>query len=68
VGLKGRRVGGAEVSTVHANYFVNRGDATAADVLVLIREARAAVAGRFGVELQPEVRILDSLGRVTALS
>lgn len=68
VGLKGRQVGGAEVSTVHANYFVNRGDATADDVLQLIREARAAVAGRFGVELHPEVRILDSLGRVTALS
>ena len=68
VGLKGRRAGGAEVSMMHANYFVNRGDATAEDVLELIREAQAAVAGRFGVALHPEVRILDSLGRVTALS
>ena len=67
-GLKGMRAGGAEISAVHANYFINRGDATAGDVLTLIREARAAVAARFGVELHPEVRILDSLGRVTALS
>jgi UDP-N-acetylmuramate dehydrogenase len=67
-GLKGRRVGGAEVSPIHANYFVNHGEGTAADVLTLMRMARAAVAERFEVVLHPEVRILDSLGRVTALT
>lgn len=68
VGLKGARAGGAEISPMHANYFVNRDGATAADVLALARRARAAVAARFGVELHPEVRILDRLGRVTHLS
>lgn len=64
VGLKGRRIGGAEISPMHANYFVNSAGATASDVLSLMRMARDAVAGRFGVVLQPEVRILDGAGRV----
>lgn len=64
VGLKGRRIGGAEISPMHANYFVNYAGATASDVLSLMRMARDAVAGRFGVVLQPEVRILDGAGRV----
>jgi UDP-N-acetylenolpyruvoylglucosamine reductase len=54
-GLKGRRVGGAEVSPVHANFIVNRGDATAADVLELVRQVRARVREAKGVDLQPEV-------------
>jgi UDP-N-acetylmuramate dehydrogenase len=57
-GLKGTRVGGAEISTVHANFIVNRGGATAADVLALIERARACVRERMGVELEPEVRIV----------
>jgi len=56
-GLKGRRVGGAEISTLHANFIVNRGGATAADVLALIGEARATVRCRTGIELEPEVRV-----------
>ncbi len=54
-GLKGRRIGGAEISTVHANFIVNRGDATAADVQALIRLARREVQARFGVTLELEI-------------
>ena len=54
-GLKGERVGDAEVSTVHANFIINRGRATGADVLELVRRVRARVRQVKGVELQPEV-------------
>jgi UDP-N-acetylenolpyruvoylglucosamine reductase len=54
-GLKGERVGAAEVSPVHANFIVNRGEATAADVLELVRRVRARVQEKTGVTLQPEV-------------
>ena len=54
-GLKGERVGDAEVSPVHANFIVNRGAATAADVLELIRRIRRRVHEVKGVDLQPEV-------------
>jgi UDP-N-acetylmuramate dehydrogenase len=57
-GLKGHRVGGAEVSPMHANYFVNAGGATAADVIDLMRHARRAVRERFGAELEPEVKLI----------
>jgi UDP-N-acetylenolpyruvoylglucosamine reductase len=53
-GLKGARVGGAEVSRVHANFVVNRGGATSADVLELVRRVRAAVRKEKGVDLEPE--------------
>jgi UDP-N-acetylmuramate dehydrogenase len=56
-GLKGRRVGGAEISTLHANFIVAHDDATADDVLHLIRLARARVAEATGIELEPEVDI-----------
>ena len=56
-GLKGLRVGGAEVSGKHAGFIVNAGGATAADVLALIREVQRQVHAKFGVKLQPEVRI-----------
>lgn len=55
-GLKGRRRGDAEISVLHANFIVNLGAATASDVVGLAAEARAAVAGRFGVELEWEVK------------
>jgi UDP-N-acetylmuramate dehydrogenase len=57
-GLKGERVGDAEISAVHANFIANRGRARAADVLALIETARERVAKEFGIELEPEVRIL----------
>jgi UDP-N-acetylenolpyruvoylglucosamine reductase len=54
-GLKGERVGDAEVSTVHANFIVNRGQASGADVLELVRRIRARVRQVKGIDLQPEV-------------
>lgn len=54
-GLKGTRVGDAEVSPTHANFIVNRGHATGADVLELVRRVRARVRQVKGVELEPEV-------------
>lgn len=57
-GLKGRRAGGAMISEVHANFFVNCGNATAEDVCTLIQMARNAVATKFGIELKLEVRLL----------
>jgi len=61
-GLKGHRVGGAEVSPMHANYFVNTGCATAADVRALIGHAQQVVAERFGVRLEPEVKLIGARG------
>lgn len=55
-GMKGRRVGGAEVSHTHANFLVNRGGATAADVMALVEEVRAAVREHHGVELVLELK------------
>jgi UDP-N-acetylmuramate dehydrogenase len=57
-GLKGRKAGGAEISTVHANFFVNHGQATAADVKALIDLARETVQARFGVRLELEIELL----------
>jgi UDP-N-acetylmuramate dehydrogenase len=57
-GLKGFRVGGAQVSEKHANSIVNTGNATAADLENLILHVQAEVERRFGVRLEPEVRIV----------
>ena len=54
-GLKGRSVGPVSVSPTHANFLVNAGEAKAADFLALMREVRAEVKARQGVELQPEI-------------
>jgi UDP-N-acetylmuramate dehydrogenase len=57
-GLKGCRIGEAEVSDKHANFIVNRGDASALDIENLIRHVQQTVADQTGVELIPEVRIV----------
>ena len=57
-GLKGLRIGDAEVSREHANFFVNRGGATAADVKMLMREVQARVKQNSGILLEPEVHFL----------
>jgi UDP-N-acetylmuramate dehydrogenase len=54
-GLKGFRVGGAQISHIHANIMVNLGGATAKDVRQLIATAQAAVKEKFGYELEPEI-------------
>jgi len=57
-GLKGFAIGGAQVSEKHANFIVNTGDATAADIEGLIRHVQRVVAERFGVKLETEVHIV----------
>lgn len=57
-GLKGARCGGAEVSTKHAGFVVNAGNATCADVLALIAQVQNTVYEKTGVQLEPEVKIL----------
>jgi UDP-N-acetylmuramate dehydrogenase len=61
-GLKGVRVGGAQVSPMHANYFVNTGNATAADVRGLIERAQIEVESRYQVRLEPEVKMIGRYG------
>ena len=56
--MKGKRVGGAQVSEIHANFIVNRGEATAADVLRLMRQMQEAVLESSGVLLVPEVKLM----------
>ena len=58
VGLKGKRLNGAEISSKHANFIVNRGCATAGDILALMQLTRERVQSHFGVTLQPEIRII----------
>jgi len=57
-GLKGARRGGAQISERHANFIVNAGGATAADVKALIDLARERVAAQFGVNLELEIRLV----------
>ncbi len=57
-GLKGATEGGAMVSTKHANFIVNIGDASAEDVRTLMRRCQAEVKSRFGVDLVPEVELV----------
>jgi UDP-N-acetylmuramate dehydrogenase len=57
-GLKGRRVGGAEISPKHANWIVNVGAARAADVLELVEIVRVSVKERHGVDLEMEVKVI----------
>jgi UDP-N-acetylmuramate dehydrogenase len=62
VGLKRARVGGAEISPVHANFFVNRGSAKARDVYTLIALAQSKVREMFGVELELEIELVGDWG------
>jgi UDP-N-acetylenolpyruvoylglucosamine reductase len=54
-GLKGERVGDAEVSAVHGNFIVNRGQAKSAEVVTLVRRVRGRVKAQTGIDLEPEV-------------
>ena len=57
-GLKGIRIGDAQISEVHANFFLNHGDATGADVYELISEAHKTVEEKFGVRLELEIELV----------
>ncbi len=57
-GCKGMRIGDIEVSQMHANFFVNRGEGTAADYLTLMDTVSAKVSDQFGVTLEPEIRVI----------
>lgn len=59
-GLKGWRVGGASVSTLHANFFIAEEGASAQDVFDLVRAVRQKVLALFGVDLEPEIRFVGS--------
>src|SRR5262249_27961535 len=61
VGLRGKRLNGAEISAKHANFIVNRGGTSAADIKALMTMTRERVKQHFGIELQYEIRILGEL-------
>jgi len=61
VGLKGKRLNGAEISSKHANFIVNRGGAGAADIKTLMDMTRTRVRNRFGIALEPEIRTLGEI-------
>ncbi|HEY9645331.1 MAG TPA: UDP-N-acetylmuramate dehydrogenase [Chroococcidiopsis sp.] len=58
LGLKGYQIGGAQISTQHANFIVNVDGATASDIISLIRYAQEQVYARWGVALEPEVKMM----------
>jgi UDP-N-acetylmuramate dehydrogenase len=58
VGLKGKRLHGAEISSKHANFIVNRSGATAADILALMEMTQERVWAQCGIKLEPEIRII----------
>ena len=58
VGLKGTKVGGAEISTHHANFFVNHGNASASDITRLIKIAKQSVYKKFNIDLELEIKTI----------
>lgn len=63
-GLKGVSVGGAEVSSLHANFIVNRQGATAHDIRELIHKVQSGVASETGYHLKSEIRMYDQFGKI----
>lgn len=66
-GLKGLRVGGAEVSMKHAGFIINRGGATASDVLALVEQIRERVSAETGIHLECELRRLCEDGHIRSV-
>jgi len=64
-GLKGYRLGQAQISAIHANFFQNLGDATATEVMGLIETARQAVAEKFGITLELEIEVVGEFDEQT---
>lgn len=57
-GLKGRRVGRAMISPIHANFIINLEDASASDIWNLMKIAQDTVKEKFGITLEPEIELL----------
>lgn len=62
-GLKGHQIGQARISPVHANFFENLGQASATDMLALIKQVQQTVQTKFGVNLELEIEVIGDLGR-----
>jgi UDP-N-acetylmuramate dehydrogenase len=58
VGLRGHRIGNAQISELHTNFILNLGGATAADIVALVELAQQRVRQQFSVELEPEVAMV----------
>jgi UDP-N-acetylmuramate dehydrogenase len=67
-GLKGTKNGGAQISPMHANFFINLGGASAADVLELIRIARTKVREMFDIELDLEIELIGDWERTNVVN
>jgi UDP-N-acetylmuramate dehydrogenase len=63
-GLKGTRIGDAEISPLHGNFFINRGEARAEEVLQLLDLARRTVSEKFGVRLELEIELLGEMPEI----
>lgn len=59
-GCKGMKIGGAEVSNIHANFIINNGTAKAQDILKLIKIMRKKVKEKFNIDLELEIRVVDN--------
>jgi UDP-N-acetylmuramate dehydrogenase len=59
-GLKGKSIGGAEISSKHANFFINRHNASAADFMALMELVEEAVSNKFNIDLKREVKIVGT--------
>ena len=57
-GLKGLRIGDAEISTKHANFIINKGNANSKDIINLIKIAKEEVLKKFNIELELEIKLL----------
>lgn len=66
-GLKGKQVGNAQISEKHANFFINKGNATSQEMLTLAKTAKQLVKAKFGLNLQEEVQIISSSGKAQLL-
>lgn len=64
-GLKGTRIGQAEISQLHANFFINHGEASAEEVYNLIQQARKTVMEKFGISLDLEIQLVGDFGKQT---
>ena len=58
LGLKGRKIGAAQISKLHGNFIINRGGATSKDIILLIKDIRREVKANRGFDLEPEVLLM----------